>query len=242
MSYLPQFPEKWAQAIAPFLVKDFFEKMDSKLSSASKVIFPQREDIFRAFELTPFDKVRVVFVGQDPYHGENEACGLCFSIREGVRLPPSLKNMIKELKNDLNQALIDSTLEAWSRQGVLLLNRTLTVFKDEPLSHREWGWDLFMNAVVKALLAEKRPIIFVTLGKESEQLLKSYQEDFKNYHSHLNFTHPSPLSAYRGFFGSKMYSQINQQLIGLGLEAIIFGKEISSSCSMTAIASDEASV
>ena len=241
-TYLPPFPFLWAQAIAPFLEEAFFDKMDARLSLAQKIIFPKREDIFRAFELTLFDEVKVVFIGQDPYHGENEACGLCFGVREGTPQPPSLKNMGKELKNDLNQALIDSTLEGWSRQGVLLLNRTLTVFKDEPLSHREWGWDFLLEAVIKALLHKKTAIIFVTLGKESEKFLQKYQDDFQSYHSHLNFTHPSPLSAYRGFFGSKMYSQINQELLRVGFKPIVFGREINNSCSMAIIDSGAASV
>lgn len=225
---LPQIPLTWQTHLRSC---QELEAIDKKLASSHKVIFPKKEAIFKALELTSFEDVKVVFMGQDPYHGPLEACGLCFGVPEGVAVPPSLRNLIKELESDLDQVLESTTLAPWALQGVLLLNRSLTVFEHEPLSHKDWGWDRFIDRILRALLREKKELVMVALGRESENFFKSYASLFHQRHRLLCFTHPSPLSAHRGFFGSKLYSKINQALVSLDQEPIRFGNLKSSVCS-----------
>lgn len=183
-----------------------------------ETIYPPKDVRFLAFELTPIDKIKVVILGQDPYHGENEANGLAFSV-DIPKLPPSLKNIYKELENDLGIIKTDGNLRNWAKQGVLLLNTILTVSKDKPLSHKDIGWQDFTIKVIKAINQLDRPICFVLWG--------SYARSYKKYLTNTNHliiegVHPSPLSSYRGFFGSKPFSKINDYLIKNGLSPIDF--------------------
>jgi len=174
-------------------------------------IYPPKELVFNAFWKTPFNQVKVVIVGQDPYHGPGQAHGLCFSVPEGVPPPPSLQNIYKELQSDLNVASPKhGCLLSWAEQGVLLLNTSLTVRQGEPLSHQGKGWETFTDAAIRALSAQKKPLAFVLWGKAA-------QEKYRNAivpqgttpHFVLKAPHPSPFSAHQGFFGSRPFSQIN---------------------------------
>jgi uracil-DNA glycosylase len=220
---LPPLPEDWAEVLLPYLPSHYFDSIEKTLKKSNFTIFPEDKQIFRALHETPFSSTAVVILGQDPYHGLGEACGLAFGVKKGVKLPPSLKNLMKELKEDLGLELESPELVEWAHQGVLLLNRTLTVIENQPLSHKDLGWDVFLDAVMQALIINRKKVVFVALGKESEKLLKRYEPRFLGQKL-LCFTHPSPLSAHRGFWGCKMFSKINQTLSELGLKSIEFGK------------------
>lgn len=173
-------------------------------------IFPKKEDIFRAFELTPLDKVRVVILGQDPYHDEGQAQGLAFSVPKGVKLPPSLRNIFKELSDDLKIPIPTSgDLSKWAKQGVLLLNTSLTVRAHQANSHQDIGWKDFTDEAIKLLNDQKQQIIFVLWGKPAQS--KKVFIDLSR-HKVIESPHPSPLAAYRGFFNSKPFSRINHEL------------------------------
>lgn len=179
---------------------------------AASAIFPPAEEVFSAFTLTPIDEVSVVIVGQDPYHGPGQAHGLCFSVREGVALPPSLKNIYKELQNDLGvETPTHGCLTGWAKQGVLLLNATLTVSQSSPLSHHGKGWELFTDAVIQALCKRPQPIVFLLWGRSAQQ--KCRHLVCSEERLVLQAPHPSPFSAYQGFFGSRPFSQINEFLL-----------------------------
>jgi uracil-DNA glycosylase len=216
-------PRDWLEACHSFFKLETLKTIDEKITNASCITYPTKPFVFKAFEMTPFEDVKVVVIGQDPYHGEGEACGLAFAVPAGVKMPPSLKNLAKELKNDLGQELKSSDLNFWAAQGVLLLNRTLSVAKDKPLSHKHVGWDDFTCAVIRALIASKKSLVFVSFGKESFNFLKVFMPLMGANQAVLNFAHPSPLSAYRGFFGSKPFSQINEKLVSMGQKAVVFG-------------------
>ncbi|MDR3156936.1 MAG: uracil-DNA glycosylase [Lactobacillales bacterium] len=176
-------------------------------------IYPEEGNIFRAFELTSFAKVKVVILGQDPYHGINQAHGLSFSVKEGVRFPPSLRNILKEYQEDIGLPEPKyGDLTKWACQGVLLLNTVLTVREAEANSHANQGWEVFTDLVIKALSASKESLIFVLWGKPSQAKNKLITD----HHFILEAPHPSPLSAYRGFFGSKPFSKVNKILQNLG--------------------------
>lgn len=196
-------------------------KLDSVLNSVSKLdknnIYPSSENIFRALNLTNFKDVKVVIIGQDPYHGENEANGLAFSINNDVKITPSLRNIFKELQNDLNIKRTNTDLSSWAKQGVLLINSILTVEKDKPLSHSDIGWQEITNFIIKYINDNKNHVVFVLWG--------NYAKKFKNLidskkHYVIESPHPSPLSATRGFFGSKPFSKINNYLIKNNQSAI----------------------
>lgn len=172
-----------------------------------KIIFPKLRDIFKAFELTPFSAVKVVILGQDPYHGPNQAHGLSFSVPQGVRPPPSLVNIFKELKSDLGiEPSKQGCLESWAKQGVLLLNSVLTVELGKAASHQGRGWERFTDQVIARLNARSEPLVFVLWGSYAQQKGKVID---KHRHLVIESPHPSPLSAHRGFFGSKPFSKIN---------------------------------
>ncbi len=177
-------------------------------------IYPASENIFKAFELCSFDKIKVVILGQDPYHGEGQAHGLAFSVPEGIALPPSLKNIFKELSGDLNLPFASNgNLERWAQQGVLLLNSVLTVKKDQAGSHRNIGWEKITDHVINTISNEKENVVFILWGnyaKGKEQLIN------KEKHLILTAAHPSPLSAYKGFFGCRHFSKANAYLKGKG--------------------------
>jgi uracil-DNA glycosylase len=177
--------------------------------------------IFNAFQLTPFDRVRVVILGQDPYHGAGQAHGLCFSVPRGITPPPSLVNIFKEIQRDTGAPVpAHGNLEAWARQGVLLLNATLTVRANQPGSHQRKGWETFTNAVIQKLSEKRVGLIFLLWGKfaqEKEALIDT------NRHYILKAAHPSPYSAYNGFFGCSHFSRTNEILRKHGLEEISWG-------------------
>ena len=174
-----------------------------------KKIFPKGEDMFKALNLTPLDKVKVVILGQDPYHGAGQAHGLCFSVPEGVRIPPSLQNIFKELQSDLGLSIPSSgCLESWAEQGVLLLNSILSVEKGLANSHSSKGWELFTDSVI-SMVNEKKSIVFMLWGGYAAQKGKSIDS---TRHLVLKSVHPSPLSAHRGFFGNRHFSKCNQFL------------------------------
>lgn len=177
--------------------------------SKNKVIYPKNVDLFKALKETSYKDTKVVILGQDPYHGENEANGLCFSVNHGIKTPPSLQNIFKELKNDLGIIRTDTDLTDWAKQGILLLNTVLTVEKDKAFSHRDKGWEIFTDEIIKKLNEKNDPIVFVLWGsaaKSKKALLTN------NIHKIVESAHPSPLSYYRGFSGSKPFSKVNNLL------------------------------
>jgi len=185
---------------------------------AQHQVFPPHEDVFAALHLTSYADTRVVILGQDPYHGPGQAHGLCFSVRHGVKTPPSLANMFKELEADLGVSVADhGNLEHWARQGVLLLNTTLTVRAHEAASHQRQGWETFTDRVIGAVNAKETPVVFLLWGAAARK-----KRALIDTERHIIFEapHPSPLSAHRGFFGSKPFSQTNTALNAAGLKPI----------------------
>ena len=176
---------------------------------AKSTIYPSINDVFRALNLTSFKNLKVVIIGQDPYHGEGEANGLAFSLNDDVKITPSLRNIFKELDNDLGIKRINKDLSGWAKQGVLLLNNILTVEKDKPLSHKDLGWQEITDYIIKYISDNKENVVFILWGNESQK--KSDLID-KNKHYIIRSAHPSPLSASRGFFGSKPFSKTNNYL------------------------------
>ncbi|MBF0363739.1 MAG: uracil-DNA glycosylase [Oligoflexia bacterium] len=214
--------ERWKEVLEEEFNKDYMLKLKDFLKrelEEQKVIYPHGRDIFSAFNFTPFDKVRVVIIGQDPYHGPGQAHGLCFSVRPEVPPPPSLLNIFKELQSDLGIVVPDKygSLVEWAKQGVLLLNAVLTVEKNKPLSHNGQGWEIFTDRVVEILNEEKQNLVFVLWGSPAQK--KGAKVDEKK-HFVIKAPHPSPLSAYRGFFGHRPFSKINDHLRKIGNEEI----------------------
>ena len=185
-------------------IKDFIKK-----ERLNKTIYPPRVDLFNAFKLTDFKDIKVVILGQDPYHGENEAMGLSFSVRRGVRTPPSLRNIFKELKDDLNIERSDTDLSDWARQGVFLLNTVLTVEKDKANSHKDIGWEIFTDFVIKEINDKLDNVVFILWGRYARNKKRLITNP---NHYIIESAHPSPLSAYNGFFGSKPFSKVNNYL------------------------------
>ncbi len=201
----------WDNILAEELEKPYFKELEAFLDNEYKTqkIYPERENIFKAFEYTPFSEVKVVIIGQDPYHGENQAHGLCFSVIDGVRLPPSLKNIFKELESDLGVAKQSGQLDSWARQGVLMLNTVLTVREGAPTSHKNKGWEIFTAKVIEELNKKQTPVIFLLWGAHAEKIGQAVTNPI---HKKLITVHPSPLSARRGFFGCKHFSKTNELL------------------------------
>lgn len=198
----------------------YFEMLKSFLIEEKKyhIVFPRGEHIFNAFNSTPFDKVKVVILGQDPYHGEGQAHGLSFSVQQGTPVPPSLKNIFKELIDDIGCPYPKSgDLSAWAKDGVLLLNTLLTVRSGEPFSHKERGWERFTDQVIRILSERREHLVFILWGAPAGK--KSILID-ENKHLILKAPHPSPLSSHRGFFGSKPFSKANRYLTRFGIEPI----------------------
>ena len=212
--------ESWKKILDNEFQKPYFEQLTNfvRQEYATRKIFPPSRLIFNAFDSCPFDKLKVVLLGQDPYHGIGQAHGLCFSVNDGVPLPPSLQNMYKEIFDDLHiQPYSSGNLERWAKQGVFLLNATLSVRANIAGSHQGRGWEQFTDAVIQKIAEQKENVVFLLWGNYAIQ--KSRMIDpFK--HKILTAPHPSPLSAYRGFFGCKHFSQANNYLVEKGLEAI----------------------
>ena len=209
-----QLHPSWLEHLKEEFQKDYMLNLKKKLLELKnkKIIFyPQGDKIFNAFNLTPLNNVKVVILGQDPYHGPNQAHGLCFSVPQSVKPPPSLVNIFKELESDTGKKrnYHDGNLEHWARQGVFLLNTTLTVEKSKPLSHRDYGWSEFTDRVISLISDKLENIVFILWGsfaQSKKQLIDS------NKHLILTAPHPSPLSSHRGFFGSKPFSKTNNFL------------------------------
>ena len=185
-----------------------------------KTIYPKNSEVFNALTFTPLENVKVVIIGQDPYHGPNQAHGLCFSVRDGVPFPPSLQNIFKEIEADIGSPKPESgSLERWAKQGVLLLNAVLTVEDGLPGSHRAFGWERFTDEVIKAINEHRSGVVFLLWGAFAQ---KKGELIDKNKHFILEAPHPSPLSASRGFFGCKHFSKANELLKSQGLDEIIW--------------------
>lgn len=202
----------WLEILKEEFSKEYFKKLTKfiKQEYSSTKIYPEGKNIFRAFELCPFDQVKVVILGQDPYHGPQQANGLSFSVNEGIPLPPSLQNIYKEIEQDTGAKMPKTgNLDNWARQGILLLNATLTVRANQAGSHQKQGWEEFTDAVIQAISDKKTHIVFLLWGKYAQQ--KGEIIDAAK-HKVLKSAHPSPFSAYYGFFGNKHFSQTNKYL------------------------------
>lgn len=210
---------KWDSILKEEFKKEYFKDLIMFLDKErkSKTIFPKSIDLFKALKLTDYDEVSVVILGQDPYHGDGEANGLCFSVNHGIQTPPSLKNIFKELKSDLNIERTDTDLSDWARQGVLLLNTILTVEKDKAFSHRGKGWEIFTDKIIEKLNEREDPIVFVLWGNaaRSKKVLLTNEK-----HMVVESAHPSPLSYNRGFKDSKPFSKVNSMLKSVNKEEI----------------------
>lgn len=202
----------WDEILKDEYQKDYFKNIAMFINKEyrEKTIFPPKSNILRAFKLTDYDNVKVVILGQDPYHGINEANGLAFSVSKGVRLPPSLQNIYKELYNDLGITVsTNGDLEKWAREGVLLLNSVFTVEKDKPASHKNIGWEQFSDEVIKKVNEKNTPVVFILWGNFAKSKAKYITNPI---HLVITSPHPSPFSAYSGFFGSKPFSRTNEFL------------------------------
>ena len=210
----------WLEALKDEFKKDYYKQLFEKVNEEyrTRLIFPPANDIFNAFHLTPLKDVKVVILGQDPYHGNNQAHGLCFSVKPEVEIPPSLVNIYKELHDDLGCTIPDhGYLVKWAKQGVLMLNTVLTERAHQANSHRGIGWEEFTDAAIRVLNTQDRPIVFILWGRPA-QMKKAMLNNPK--HLILEAPHPSPLSSYRGFFGSRPFSKTNQFLEANGVEPI----------------------
>ncbi|MBY0543630.1 MAG: uracil-DNA glycosylase [Sphingobacteriaceae bacterium] len=219
---MPTLEPSWLRVLSDELEKPYFKELKSFLLNEQQkgfIVFPKNEDIFNAFNYTPFDQVKVVIIGQDPYHGQGQAHGLSFSVQKGITPPPSLKNIYKELANDIQDFQIPNhgDLTSWAKQGVLLLNATLTVNAHEPGSHQKRGWEKFTDHVISEISGKKTGVIFLLWGKFAQQ--KEELIDTTKHHV-LKAAHPSPFSAYNGFLGSKPFSKTNDILKKQGLSPI----------------------
>ncbi|MBS1487002.1 MAG: uracil-DNA glycosylase [Bacteroidetes bacterium] len=210
----------WRQRLQLEFEKDYFRHLTDfvKNEYQTQTVYPPGREIFHAFDSCPFEEVRVVIIGQDPYHGPGQANGLCFSVRDGVRQPPSLVNIFKELLRDTGKPIPPSgDLDRWAQQGVLLLNATLTVRASTPGSHQNKGWETFTDAVIKMLSDEKEDLVFLLWGAYAQ---KKGEVINRSKHLVLMSAHPSPFSADRGFFGNKHFSKTNDYLRSKGLKEI----------------------
>ena len=217
---MPPIRNDWAKVLAPEYNKPYYRKLFDFVGKeySTHTIYPPGDDIFNAFHLTPLSKVKVVILGQDPYHNVGQAHGLCFSVKKGVDIPPSLVNIYKELHDDLGCTIPNhGCLTKWAEQGVLMLNTVLTVRAHQANSHRGIGWEEFTDAAIMALNSQDRPIVFILWGGPAQRKASMLHNP---KHLILKAPHPSPLSAYRGFFGSKPFSQTNAFLEEHGLEPI----------------------
>ncbi|MDD2377671.1 MAG: uracil-DNA glycosylase [Bacilli bacterium] len=211
--------KKWDIILEEEFRKPYFKELGIRLKNdyKTKIIFPEYNNIFNALRYTDYDQVKIVILGQDPYHGENQAHGLAFSVMDNVKRPPSLNNIFKELENDLNIRREKNSLDDWAKQGIFLLNAIMTVEKDQPLSHKGIGWEIFTDNIIRKLNERNEPIVFVLWGsfaRSKKELITNPQ------HLIIENVHPSPLSAHRGFFGSKPFSEINSFLEKNNIEKI----------------------
>ncbi len=212
--------DSWKVKLQKEFEKEYFTELTQfvKNEYQTQTVYPPGKEIFRAFDCCSFDNAKVVIIGQDPYHGAGQANGLCFSVREGIRNPPSLVNIFKEINKDLGKSIpVSGDLERWARQGVLLLNATLTVRSSSPGSHQNKGWETFTDAAIKTISDEKSNVVFLLWGAYAQ---KKGEVIDRSKHLVLMSAHPSPFSADRGFFGSKHFSKTNEYLRSKGLKEI----------------------
>lgn len=221
MTSLTKLHPSWVNHLQAEFSKPYFQQLEKFLAEEkveSKVVYPRSSDIFNAFNSTAFEDVRLVILGQDPYHGENQAHGLCFSVQKGVRLPPSLLNVFKEIERDLGFPVPShGCLQSWAEQGVLLLNATLTVEQARAGSHQGKGWEMLTDKVIQQLNEQREGIVFLLWGSYAQKKGRFINKD---KHKVLQAPHPSPLSAYRGFIGCGHFSVANQYLLKSGQSAI----------------------
>jgi uracil-DNA glycosylase len=213
-------PASWRQILADEVEKPYFKKLEQFVTEERKThsVFPPEDDVFSALEHTPYDRVKVLLLGQDPYHDDNQAHGLCFSVRPGIKPPPSLVNMYTELRDDLGMKTPShGYLVSWADQGILMLNAVLTVRAHTPNSHKNQGWETFTDAVIRKVNEKSEPVVFILWGGYAQKKAKLI--DAKK-HTIIQMAHPSPLSARNGFFGSKPYSAINKALSAAGHKEI----------------------
>lgn len=214
----------WKAALGDEFSKKYFEDLSAFVRNEyiSKVVYPPPARVFYAFEKCPLNSVKVVILGQDPYHGPRQACGLCFSVNEGVALPPSLVNIYKEIKSDTDEEpLPNGDLTSWAEQGVLLLNATLTVIAGQAASHQGKGWEVFTDSVIKKVSDTKSGVVFILWGNYARKKKILIDE---SKHLILESAHPSPLSAHAGFFGNHHFSKTNEYLVTQGKTPIKWGK------------------
>lgn len=220
MSVTVKIADSWRQRLQHEFEKPYFQELTQFVKSEyqSQTVYPPGPEIFRAFDCCSFEDLKVVILGQDPYHGQGQANGLCFSVRDGVRMPPSLQNIFKESHTDLGKPVpSNGSLERWAKQGILLLNATLTVRASSPGSHQQKGWELFTDEVIKIISEEKESIVFILWGAYAQ---KKGEVINKNKHMIIRSAHPSPFSAHNGFLGSKPFSKTNEYLRSKGLQEI----------------------
>lgn len=211
--------KNWDNILKDEYNKDYFKRLRSFLKEeySTKICYPKKEEIFNALKYTNYEDVKVVILGQDPYHGENEAHGFCFSVKSTVKRPPSLNNILKELYDDLKIVRKENELTSWAEQGVLLLNSVLTVVKDTPLSHRGIGWEEFTDSIIKKINEKDSTVVYILWGSYARS--KKYLITNPKHYV-IESAHPSPLSANKGFFGSKPFSKTNEILIKNNMKPI----------------------
>lgn len=220
MIKLQEIDSQWQEALKEEFQKDYYHELMAKVSEAyeNNQVFPPANEVFNALNLTPLSQVKAVIIGQDPYHDVGQAHGLCFSVKPGVKVPPSLVNIYKELHDDLGCTIPkDGYLVKWATQGVLMLNTVLTVNAHEPNSHKGYGWEKFTDAIISKVNEEDRPIVFLLWGAPAQKKKKLLNNP---KHLILEAPHPSPLSVYRGFWGCKHFSKTNEFLVNNGIEPI----------------------
>lgn len=213
---IPQLPESWQAAVGEEFQRPYFQNLQAFLEEerASHTVFPPQQDVFNALKYTPLDRVNVFLLGQDPYHDDGQAHGLSFSVRPGIKPPPSLVNIFKELRDDLGCKIPNNGyLVPWAEQGVLLLNAVLTVRAHQPNSHKDRGWETFTDACIRAVSAKQDPVVFLMWGGYAQKKVSLIDA---GRHTIIKSAHPSPLSARSGFFGSKPFSRINAALDAAG--------------------------
>lgn len=216
----PQIEPSWKEVLKDEFTKEYFVELKRFLIEEKQnyTIYPKGSDMFNAFSYTPFDDVKVVIIGQDPYHGANQAHGLAFSVLDGVAFPPSLRNIFQELNSDIGCPTPKSgNLSSWAKQGVFLINTVLSVREGQAHSHAKHGWEIFTDSVIKKISDKKQNVVFILWG--SPAIAKSKLIDSSKHHI-ITSPHPSPLSSYRGFFGSKPFSKTNEFLASRGIAKI----------------------
>ncbi len=214
--------KSWSEQLQDEFEKEYFSKLVEfvKEEYTTTTIYPEGKDIFKAFEKCPFDQVKVVLLGQDPYHGPNQANGLCFSVNDGVKFPPSLRNIFKELNADIGKEIPENgNLEYWAEQGILMLNATLTVRATKAGSHQKKGWEKFTDAVIRKVNDNKEKVVFILWGGYAQK--KGAFIDAEKHHV-IKSAHPSPLSAHNGFWDSKPFSKTNSYLVANGEQEIVW--------------------